>query len=328
MQRWMGQGNAVKTSYNTSDRLAGVLDITRPILSTMGALGVAAGAALAYGGIPVWSKCLVGVIAALLAFAGIHAFNDFVDQRRDVVCWPGRPIPSKRLKAPQALLIALGSYAIALVIVWFAFNPTCFAVSAVAIGLGCLYSGYLRDRVGYLVLPPIEGTLWLCGWAAFSPNTLFTSWAPWILWGFSALWQAGHIMIYSPLHPIQHVKGEKLTQLSLVFDEQDGLPCGTHAQPPRPVVTRDRVPFPKRFRIFRSTGPMPPLDFTLLVAFGTIAILFLALAVFCFLRALKVAGERDGDLKMFFWAVGGMTGLIISGMSAAYILLPILFHPR
>jgi 4-hydroxybenzoate polyprenyltransferase len=213
MQRWMGQGNAVKTSYNASDRLAGVLDITRPILSTMGALGVAAGAALAYGGIPVWSKCLVGVIAALLAFAGIHAFNDFIDQRRDVVCWPGRPIPSKRLKAPQALLIALGSYAIALVIVWFAFNPTCFAVSAVAIGLGCLYSGYLRDRVGYLVLPPIEGTLWLCGWAAFSPNTLFTSWAPWILWGFSAMWQAGHIMIYSPLHPIQHVKGEKLTQV-------------------------------------------------------------------------------------------------------------------
>ncbi len=213
MQRWMGQGNEVKTTYKVSDRLAGALDITRPILSTMGALGVSAGAALAYGGIPSWSKCLVGVIAALLAFAGIHSFNDFVDQRRDVVCWPGRPIPSKRLKSPQALLIALGSYAIALVIVWFAFNPTCFAVSAVAIGLGCLYSGYLRDRVGYLVLPPIEGTLWLCGWAAFSPDTLFTSWAPWILWGFSAFWQAGHIMIYSPLHPIQHVKGEKLTQV-------------------------------------------------------------------------------------------------------------------
>ena len=213
MQRWMGQGNAVKPSYNISDRLAGVLDITRPILSTMGALGVAAGAGLAFHGIPAWDKCLVGVIAALLAFAGIHSFNDFVDQRRDVVCWPGRPIPSKRLQAPQALAIALGSYAIALVIVWFAFNPTCFAVSAVAIGLGCAYSGYLRDRVGYLVLPPIEGTLWICGWAAFSPGTLFTSWAPWILWGFSALWQAGHIMIYSPLHPIQHVKGEKLTQV-------------------------------------------------------------------------------------------------------------------
>jgi 4-hydroxybenzoate polyprenyltransferase len=216
-QRWMGQGNDVKPIYTTGDRLAGVLDITRPILSTMGALGVAAGAALAYGGFPAWNKCLIGLIAALLAFAGIHSFNDFADQRRDVVCWPGRPLPSKRLNSWQGLIIALGSYAIALIIVWFGFNPTCFWVSAVAIGLGCLYSGYLRDRIGYLILPPIEGMLWLCGWAAFSPDTLFTSWAPWVLWAFSATWQAGHIMVYSPLHPISHVNDKKLTQVPALF---------------------------------------------------------------------------------------------------------------
>ncbi len=212
-QRWMGQGNVVKSSYTVNDRLAGAFDITRPVLSTMGALGVAAGAALAYGGFPAWSQCLVGFIAALLAFAGIHAFNDFVDQRRDVVCWPGRPIPGNRLTPRQGLFLAIGSFAAALIIVWFAFNPVCFAVSAVAIGLGCLYSGYLRDRVGYLILPPIEGMLWLCGWTAFSPDMLFSSWAPWLLWAFSATWQAGHIMVYSPLHPVQHVKGAKLTQV-------------------------------------------------------------------------------------------------------------------
>jgi 4-hydroxybenzoate polyprenyltransferase len=217
MQRWMGQGNVVKSSYTISDRLAGVLDITRPVLAGMGALGVAAGAALAYGGFPMWSKCLVGFIAALLAFAGIHAFNDFVDQSRDVVCWPGRPIPSQRLAPRQGLLLAIGSYAAALSIVWFIFNPVCFTVSAVAVALGCLYSGYLRDRVGYLVLPPIQGMLWLCGWTAFSPDTLFSSWAPWVLWLFSATWQAGHIMVYSPLHPIQHVKGVKLTQVPAFF---------------------------------------------------------------------------------------------------------------
>ena len=64
MQRWMGQGNAVKAKYTVSDRLAGALDITRPILSTMGALGVAGGAALAYGGFPAWSKCIIGFVAA------------------------------------------------------------------------------------------------------------------------------------------------------------------------------------------------------------------------------------------------------------------------
>jgi len=213
MQRWMGQGNEVKSSYTAGDRLAGALDITRPVLSGMGALGVAGAAALANGGFPSWSQAVPGVIAALLAFAGIHAFNDFVDQRRDVVCWPGRPIPSQRLAPRQALLLTLASFAAALVIVWFVFNPTCFVVSVVAIALSCLYSGYLRDRVGYLILPPIEAMLWLCGWTAFSPNTLFTSWEPWALWLFSVTWQAGHIMVYSPLHPIQHVKGAKLTQV-------------------------------------------------------------------------------------------------------------------
>lgn len=213
----MGQGNAVKEKYTVSDRLAGALDITRPILSIMGALGVAGGAALANGGFPAWSKCIIGFIAALLAFAGIHTFNDWVDTRRDKACWPGRPIPSRRLKPSYALTLALASFAVALVIVWFTFNPVCFAVSVAAVVLGCLYSGRLRDRVGYLVLPPIQSLGWLCGWAAFSPGTLFTSWSPWVLYLFSVMWQAGHIMIYSPLHPIQKVKGEKLTQVPALF---------------------------------------------------------------------------------------------------------------
>jgi 4-hydroxybenzoate polyprenyltransferase len=209
----MGRGNIVKESYTVGDRLAGVVDITRPILSIMGALGVASAAALAYGGFPRWNQCVVGVIAALLAFSGIHAFNDYIDRRRDVVCWPGRPIPSKRLAPRQGLLLSTGSFAVALAIIWFAFNPICFAVSVASLGLGCLYSSYLRDRVGYLILPPIQSMLWLCGWTAFAPDTLFSSWSPWVLYAFSVAWQAGHIMVYSPLHPIQRVKGAKLTQV-------------------------------------------------------------------------------------------------------------------
>jgi 4-hydroxybenzoate polyprenyltransferase len=212
-QRWMGQGNSIKENYTLSDRLAGVLDITRPVLSAMGALGVASAAALAYGGIPAWNKCIAGIIAGLLAFSGIHAFNDFVDRRRDVICWPGRPIPSRRLAPRYGLLLAIISFVITLIIVWLVFNPVSFLVSVIAIGLGCLYSAYLRDRVGYLVLPPIQSLLWLCGWAAFSPDTLFSSWAPWVLYLFSVAWQSGHIMVYSPLHPVQRVKGSKLTQV-------------------------------------------------------------------------------------------------------------------
>ena len=71
---------------------------------------------------------------------------------------------------------------------------------------------------------------------------------------------------------------------------------------------------------------MAKLDLILFAAFGSIALLSLAGALLTFRQALRVSGERDGDLKMFFWAAGTMICLIIAGMSAAYILLPILFH--
>ena len=70
---------------------------------------------------------------------------------------------------------------------------------------------------------------------------------------------------------------------------------------------------------------MAKLDLTLTIAFGSIAIISLVVAALCFRKALRVSGEKDGDLKMFLWAVGAMLGLILAGMSAAYILLPIFF---
>jgi 4-hydroxybenzoate polyprenyltransferase len=213
----MGQGNDVKISYTFSEKLAGFVDITRPILSIMGSLGIAAAAGLAYGGVPVWNQCLIGVIVAFLAVGGIHAFNDFVDARRDTECWPGRPIPSRRMNPKIALIFAFSTLGAVLFIIWIFFNPICFTVSAISLTLGCLYSAYLRDKVGYLVLPPIQSMLWLCGWTAFSPDTLFTSWIPWSLYLFSVAWQAGHIMIYSPLHPVSKKHGLKLTQVPALF---------------------------------------------------------------------------------------------------------------
>ena len=71
---------------------------------------------------------------------------------------------------------------------------------------------------------------------------------------------------------------------------------------------------------------MASLDRILLIAFGLAALLSFTVAILCFVKAFRVAGERDGDLKMFLWTAGGMVGLIIAGMSAAYILIPILLH--
>jgi len=71
---------------------------------------------------------------------------------------------------------------------------------------------------------------------------------------------------------------------------------------------------------------MAPIDLALTIIFGFFSITGLITAALCFRKALKVAGERDGDLKMFFWTLGVLAGLIVSGMSAAYFLIPIFLH--
>jgi len=76
----------------------------------------------------------------------------------------------------------------------------------------------------------------------------------------------------------------------------------------------------------RCIIPMARLDLLLTIVFGTLSVLGLVVTVLCLRMALRVASEKDGDLKMFFWAVGSMMGLILAGVSSAYILLPILLH--
>lgn len=71
---------------------------------------------------------------------------------------------------------------------------------------------------------------------------------------------------------------------------------------------------------------MAKLDLLLLLAFGAISLSGLTGSILSFRKAMRVSGEKDGDLKMFLWAVVSMMSLIVAGVSMAYILLPILFH--
>jgi hypothetical protein len=71
---------------------------------------------------------------------------------------------------------------------------------------------------------------------------------------------------------------------------------------------------------------MAKLDLTLFIAFGVLSCAGVAGAILSFRQAMRVSGEKDGDLKMFLWAAVTMVSLITAGLSIAYILLPILFH--
>ncbi len=216
MRRWLGIGSELKTGYSWSEKIGGLIDITRPRLCLMTPLGSGAAAVLAGGRFPPIAQCFWGFGAVALAVAGIHTFNDYVDRKRDRTVWPGRPIPSGRVGAFEALLLTVACFFTSAVITWFVFNEICFAILALTMLLGTLYSLNLRRKVGYLTLPPINGLIYLGGWTAVSPATLFTSWLPWGLFLLAILWQTGHIMIYSAVHPSTR-EGDKILTESQAF---------------------------------------------------------------------------------------------------------------
>ncbi|MBA7575095.1 Protoheme IX farnesyltransferase [subsurface metagenome] len=217
LRLFLGLGLATKETYSLTDKLLGFLNLVPPIFLFLTPLNAASAAVLSIQGYPPWDKCILGFIAVAFAGGGIVALNSYIDRDRDRIIWPERPIPSGRIKANNALVYAISLFIGALLFSWFFFNPVTFFILLVALILGSLYSVYLRDKVGYLSLPPIVGLVYLGGWAAFSPETLFTNPLPWYLYFLGLVWQAAHIMIYYPLHVTSGVNGKPAMKLPAFF---------------------------------------------------------------------------------------------------------------
>ncbi|MCD6300170.1 MAG: UbiA family prenyltransferase [Dehalococcoidales bacterium] len=217
LRSFLGLGLVTKESYSLTDRLLGFLTLVPPIFLLLTPLNAASAVVLSIQGYPPWGKCVLGFVAVAFAGGGIVALNNYIDRDRDKAIWPERSIPSGRIKAGSALVSAISLFICSLLFSWFFFNPVNFFILLLAIILGSLYSAYLRDRVGYLSLPPIVGLVYLGGWAAFSPETLFTSPLPWYLYFLGLVWQAAHIMVYYPLHITYGVNGKPVMKLPAFF---------------------------------------------------------------------------------------------------------------
>ena len=213
----LGLGLTSKKKYSVVDRLLGFLTLVPPIFWFLTPINAASAGVLSIGGYPPWDKCILGLLTVALAGWGINTLNHYVDRERDKAIWPGRVIPTGRVKASSALASAVLLLICALLFSWFFFNPVNFLTLLLAIVLGSLYSAYLRDKVGYLSLPPIVGLIYLGGWAAFSPETLFSSLLPWYLYLLGVAWQAAHIMTYYPLHITYDINGKPVMNTPALF---------------------------------------------------------------------------------------------------------------
>ncbi len=217
MDRWIGGGGRAPGTGSLSGRIGGFVDITRPRLAVMTPLGAGAAAVLAGGGFPSLARCLWGFAAVAIAVGGIHSLNDYIDRERDKRAWPGRPVPSGRVRPREAFIFTWACFLVSLGITWVVFNQATFVILTATLLLGSLYSLNLRKKVGYLVLPPINGLIYLGGWASSSPETLFTAWIPWALFLLAVFWQTGHIMIYSAVHPPVIAANQTVTESPGLF---------------------------------------------------------------------------------------------------------------
>ena len=190
----------VHKKYTFKERLTGYLTLARPLFLVLTPINAASAAILSIRGLPSWQLCLAGFFTGALAAAGVNIFNRYADRERDRTMWPQRGIPSGRVKASGALIIAVIGYTAALALCWIFFNPTAFFILLAAIVLGSLYSTHLRDKIGYLSLPLIEGLIFLCGWACLAPDTVFSTFLPWYLYLLGVVWQSAHIMAHYVLN--------------------------------------------------------------------------------------------------------------------------------
>ncbi len=205
----MGHGAFPGTGpYRKLAFLESLIEITRPFLVVMGIPAVGMGAVLAAGVMPSPPVLLLGIIAVMFGVSATHAFNDWVDRKRDLAVWENRPIPAGRMPASFAPLYAVAMASGSLVITAAFFGMSAFFVLLIAELLAAFYCLVTRDAIGYLSLPPIIALFPVGGWAAISPETLFSSWVPWFLAGIVLTWQSAHIMVYMPAHPISLVKGK------------------------------------------------------------------------------------------------------------------------
>ena len=195
-----GSDFAVRERYSFKDKLSGYLTLTRPLLLILTPLNAASAAVLSIRGLPSWETCLEGFFTGALAAAGVNTFNRYTDRERDKALWPQRGIPSGRVPAKNALALSLLWYAASLALCWFFFNPTAFYILLAAEVLGSAYSAFLRDKIGYMSLPLMEGLIFLCGWACLAPGTVFTTALPWYLYFLGVIWQSAHIIAHYALN--------------------------------------------------------------------------------------------------------------------------------
>ncbi len=189
----------------TGQKVFAFIELTRVSVIFMGIPFALAGAAYALSitHLPISViEAILGVVGVFFMTGAVHAIDDYFDRERDRYLWPDRQIPSRGTNVKTALAISVSCYGIGFCIIGIFYNIYCVTVLLIAAIWATAYTGYLRERVGYLTLPFAIGLFPIGGYVAFSPSTLWSDPIPWMLYLMVFVWQSAHILAYSPPHGV------------------------------------------------------------------------------------------------------------------------------
>lgn len=185
------------------------LEIARVSVIFMGLPFAMAGAAFALSitllPVSIW-QAIAGLLTVFLLTGAVHTVDDYFDRQRDRVLWPNRQLPSRATTPRTALIIVSVSMGIGFALALIFFNIYCVLVLLIATLWATVYTGYLREKFGYLTLPFAIGLFPVGGYVAFAPQTLWTDPIPWLLYLMVFFWQSAHILAYSPPHGVKNGK--------------------------------------------------------------------------------------------------------------------------
>ena len=182
-----------RSERTLKNRVLGFISEQRPLVAAMLFPAVLACATLVLGRFPDLRDIVVMLVVTYFAVACMHVLNDVIDADRDKMKWPLRPLPTGLVGRVEATIYALAMGTISLTLAFYYFNWQFPLIVSLTLVLGCIYTAYTRDRIGYLTLIFIPALAPIGVWVAFSAQTIF-SWLPWLLFLFVAIHQIGHIV--------------------------------------------------------------------------------------------------------------------------------------
>ena len=185
-------GYAAPKEASLKNRIIGLIALQRVGVVVMG-LPLALGPAALAGGRVNDPRLPFGLVAVWLLVAAMHTMNDIVDLERDTKKFPMRPLPSGLISRSVATPYAAIMAGMGLITAGLTFNWLCAAIALTVIALGCIYTRYTRDKIGFLTVIWITAFIPVGSWAAISPETILTP-LPWLLYTFFAIHQVAMII--------------------------------------------------------------------------------------------------------------------------------------